>query len=65
LGVADDGYFGPISIKAVGQHSESDMIMNLNSERLDFMTRLSKWDSFGKGWARRIAQNLKFGAQDT
>lgn len=65
LGVADDGYFGPISAKAARQHSESDIIMNLNAERLDFMTRLSKWDSFGKGWARRIAQNLRFASLDT
>ena len=65
LHVADDGYFGPISRNAISKSSETDMIMNLNAERLDFMTRLSKWDSFGKGWARRIAQNLKFGSQDT
>jgi lysozyme family protein len=29
-----------------------------NGIRLDFMTRLSTWDTFGKGWARRIASNL-------
>lgn len=65
LGIADDGYFGPISRSAVRQSTETDIIMNLNAERLDFMTRLSKWDNFSKGWARRIAQNLRFGALDT
>lgn len=65
LGVADDGYFGPISKAAVTKNTESDMIMNLNAERLDFMTRLSGWSSFGKGWARRIAQNLRYGAIDS
>jgi lysozyme family protein len=65
LGVADDGYFGPVSRKAIGATSETDMIMNLNAERLDFMTRLSNWPNASKGWARRIAQNLKFGAEDT
>ena len=41
------------------------MIMNLNAERLDFMTRLYNWDYASKGWARRIAQNLRYGALDS
>lgn len=65
LNVADDGHWGPISKAAMLKFSESDMIMNLNAERLDFMTRLSGWPSFGKGWARRIAQNLRYGAIDS
>ena len=64
LGVADDGYFGPIS-KAAAQHmSECDMILSLNAERLEFMTKLSSWDLFGQGWARRISMNLKYASRD-
>jgi lysozyme family protein len=65
LGVADDGYFGPISDAAAHNMTETDMIMRLNAERLDFMTRLSNWKDFSIGWARRIAQNLKYGAIDS
>lgn len=65
LNVADDGYWGPISQKAADKATESDMIMKLNAERLDFMTRLKNWPNHGKGWARRIAQNLKYGAIDS
>jgi lysozyme family protein len=65
LGVADDGYFGPISRLAAHKTSECNMILNLNAERLDFMTRLSNWPNAGKGWARRIAKNLHYGALDT
>lgn len=65
LGVADDGHFGPISNEAVKQTSETDMIMNLCAERLEFMTKLKNWPDNSRGWARRIAQNLKFGALDT
>lgn len=65
LGVADDGHFGPISYAASTVSTESDMIMNLNAERLDYMTRLKNWPDFGKGWARRIAQNLRYGSLDT
>ncbi len=64
LGVADDGHFGPISKRAAQRTTETDMIMNLNAERLDYMTRLSNWPNAGKGWARRIAQNLRYGAID-
>lgn len=65
LGVADDGYFGPISLAASSSMSETDMIMRLNAERLDFMTRLNNWPTFSKGWARRIAQNLRYGSIDS
>lgn len=65
VGVADDGHWGPVSRAAAVSMSESDAIMRLNAERLDFMTRLSNWPSAGKGWARRIAQNLRYGAEDS
>ena len=28
-----------------------------NGHRLRFLTDLKTWDAFGKGWARRIADN--------
>lgn len=65
LGVADDGIWGPISQGAASRTSETDMIMCLNAERLDFMTKLKNWDHNSKGWARRIAQNLRYGAIDS
>lgn len=65
LGVADDGHFGPRSLAAAAWMSETDQIMRLLAERLDFMTRASAWQSFGKGWARRIAENLRLGATDS
>lgn len=65
LGVADDGNWGPISQGVASKTTESDMIMRLNAERLDFMTRLKNWPNHGKGWARRIAQNLRYGAVDS
>ena len=65
LGVADDGYWGPVSQGAANAMSESDQILRLNAERLDFMTRLKHWPDFSRGWARRIAGNLRFGAIDS
>ncbi len=64
VGVADDGHWGPVSAAAAATMSETDTLMRLNAERLEFMTRLSNWPSAGKGWARRIAANLRYAAAD-
>ena len=65
VGVADDGWWGKESQKAADEMSETDIILRLNAERLDFMTRLKNWPNHGRGWARRIAHNLRFGAVDS
>jgi lysozyme family protein len=65
LGVADDGHWGPISQAAADRVSDADLIMLLNAERLDFMTRCKNWPDASRGWARRIAQNLRYGAADS
>jgi lysozyme family protein len=65
LGVADDGHFGPMSIAAAKAISQSDQVLQLNAERLDFMRKLKGWKDFGAGWVGRIAENLRYGAMDT
>lgn len=56
VGVADDGVVGRVTIAACtdAKHINS----KFNGQRLMFMTSLPSWDHFGKGWARRIADNL-------
>jgi lysozyme family protein len=39
------------------------VIMRFNSYRLSYLTSLSSWQFFGRGWANRIARNLLQGAQ--
>jgi lysozyme family protein len=65
LGVADDGHWGPVSQAAAAQGSESDQILLLNAERLDYMTRLKNWPDASRGWSRRIVGNLRYGAMDS
>jgi lysozyme family protein len=65
LGVADDGHWGPVSQAAADKASETDMVLLLNAERLEFMTKLSNWSDASRGWSRRIANNLRFASQDT
>lgn len=56
--VADDGHVGPVTLKAIQQMHPTRFISLFNAHRLHFFTKLSTWDSFGRGWARRVADNL-------
>ena len=64
LKVADDGHFGPVSKKAVTEMHECDMLLNLVAERLDYMTRLKNWPNAGRGWCKRMVENLHYAAID-
>ena len=64
VGVLDDGIIGKYSLEAINRNPIYDTLMVLNGERLNFYTRLEKFDRYGKGWVNRVAQNLKYGAQD-
>ena len=59
LGVADDGAMGPLTLAAVRRMDAESVCARFLGHRLDFMTRLSTFDTFGKGWSRRIADQLK------
>lgn len=58
VGVADDGQVGPLTVNAVRRLNPEAVVARFNGHRLDFMTKLSTWDVFGKGWAGRVAENL-------
>lgn len=62
--VADDGDIGPVTMAALRDMSVTDVLARFNSARLDFYTKLSTWPSFGRGWTRRVASNLRYGADD-
>lgn len=58
LGVADDGKIGAITIAKAKQSDGVAVASAMIGQRLQFMTNLSTWPAFGKGWARRIAALL-------
>lgn len=59
-GVADDGVVGPLTLAAIQRLDDTSALRaRYSGHRLEFMTRLSTWDVFGKGWARRMATNLQ------
>ena len=65
LGVADDGHWGPVTQAAAKAAPVPQTIMRYFAERLDYMRSLSNWSSAGKGWAGRIATDLRYGALDS
>ena len=54
-----DGLLGPRTLQAIQSMPASRLIARFNGERLEFMTNLPTWATFGRGWARRIASNLR------
>jgi hypothetical protein len=54
-GVPSDGVIGPKSIAAIQACPADEMVDALCGMRLDFLKRLPTWDTFGKGWGRRVA----------
>lgn len=60
-GASADGIFGPATLRAVRASDEDEMFLKMLSARLRFMSDLSSWPAFGRGWARRIA-DLMVGA---
>jgi lysozyme family protein len=63
-GVADDGVIGPVTMAAINRADAADLVLLFNAERLDFYARLRTFDTFGRGWARRVSENLRHAAKD-
>jgi lysozyme family protein len=59
LGVADDGVIGPVTLSAARACSVDATVARFLGWRLAFMADLSTWPAFGRGWARRVAGNLR------
>lgn len=59
IGTADDGVLGPLTLAAVQRFDAESLCARFLGQRLEFMTKLSTFDYFGKGWSRRIADQLK------
>jgi len=64
IGVADDGAFGPASIAALNARDPHDVHLLFMAERFEFWAKLKTFDTFGRGWVRRGAHNLRFLAKD-
>lgn len=64
LGVADDGVNGPVTRQALQAAGVSDLVRKFNGERMAFYTKLAAFRTFGRGWFRRVAANLRYAVTD-
>jgi lysozyme family protein len=58
VGVTADGGFGPATLAAV-KNAEADpkrLIELYSAKRLEFLQSLKTFETFGKGWSRRVAE---------
>jgi len=55
-GVTVDGVIGPKSLEAIKSRDPKEMADALCDMRLDFLKRLPTFETFGKGWSRRVAE---------
>ena len=58
VGVNDDGVIGHKTLSAVVAMEPYKLAAVFNGQRLKFMTELNTFHVFGRGWARRVAENL-------
>ena len=65
VGTKDDGILGPKTMKATAAININDVLMLFIAERLQYFTEVKTWDIYGKGWTRRIVQNLRYAAEDS
>lgn len=56
VGVPADGVIGPKTLAAINEAPADEVIDALCNMRMDFLKALPTFDTFGKGWTRRVAE---------
>lgn len=64
VGVKADNQLGPITRAAIARADPRVFALRFLAARGDYLTRLKTWPTFGKGWARRVFENMRIGAED-
>lgn len=59
VGAKDDGILGPVTMALVRDANQEKLVRVVLAERLRFMSTLSNWPAFSRGWARRIADLME------
>jgi lysozyme family protein len=59
VNVKDDGVLGPQTLLAVRMQNPEVLLRRVLAQRLKFMSGLSNWPAFSRGWARRIADLME------
>jgi len=64
VGVADDGGWGQVSQAALDKMEKNDILFRFIAYRFKFWASLTKFDTFGRGWVNRGADDLLYAAED-
>lgn len=63
IGTVADGGIGPNTLKKLGEyveeHGVEDTIKNYQSDRQKYYESLSTFDTFGRGWTRRVVETTR------
>ena len=63
IGTVADGGIGPNTLKTldayVAKHGVKETIQNYQAERQKYYESLSTFDTFGRGWTRRVTETTK------
>ncbi len=62
--VADDGAWGKVSQAALDAMDHHDVLLRFLSYRFKFWAALKAFDTYGRGWTNRGAENLLLAAED-
>ena len=54
-GVVADGLIGPGTMNAIAKADPKELVRKMCQERREFLHRLDTFDTFGKGWMRRVS----------
>lgn len=56
VGVQPDGVIGPMTLRTVEAMVPADLVNLYCDKRLAFLRELKTWETFGKGWERRVEE---------
>lgn len=59
VGAVDDGRIGSETLRMANGSNPERAARRMIGRRLRFMTELSTWQAFGRGWSKRIASLLE------
>jgi len=49
---------GNITLSAVNKANEDQLLLRYLAVRLRYFTGIATWNTYGRGWANRVADNL-------
>lgn len=64
VGAEPDGVVGPVTLGYIKKLSHDDLVLRFLSCRLEFICQISTFGTYGRGWVRRVAENLRHAAAD-